>query len=418
MKSSSWEIILAGLLFTGVAIYLLQYNDQPSKSKETSFSTDSLRTINFDQNLKVIKFEALKDLDNLDNLESLENLENLKNLSSFLPKEVRDEFESEINSAIKGLEKENINVQVDTVNKTISISKALPATVDTDGNWTAVSPGVFAYIKEFDASDLKEADLDLPFGSIEVIGGEDSSTKLTIEATGQISTKEELLSKIKTSSSIENNRAIFKVISASTRSKDENVHLQATLSVPKNFDLRMITAAGHISARSINGTQDLETLGGHIKMKDVTGDITAKTSGGHISVDHSEGSLTLLSLGGHIQTRNATGVISMITSGGNLQALDTKGSVEASTNGGNIELRFIGLNGNSSAKTGAGTISLFVPKSANTHFDLSGNNVEIDPDLNFTGSSSSGKAIGTIGENRSSLKAKTNYGKVTLKAHN
>ena len=409
MKTSSWEIILTGLLFIGIAIYIVGKPSKPEAPKRTAFTTDSIR-INIDgEKLHVVELKKLE------KLESLENLESLKNITNFLPMEVQGEIEAEINKALKELEQEGVNVEVNHEKGIVSINKE----VETNpGNWTVVSPGVFAYVQEFDASDLTDVDIALPFGSIEVKGGSGQQAKLTIQASGQVDSKSDLQSKISTSADLNAQKATFSVNSLLDRSVKNNIHLEAVLLIPENIRLHSITKAGHITSENIHGIQVYETQGGHIKLKNVSENIEAKTSGGHITVSDSEGKLNLHSLGGHIQTTNISGVLSMTTSGGNLSAHNLMGSVRAKTNGGNIEFRFLEVQNSASATTGAGTITLMVPTSTDARFILNGNDVSVAPDLNFKGNVSAGSATGKMGDGNASITASTRYGKVILKSAN
>lgn len=418
MKSSSWEIIIAGFLFVGLGIYLIEVNSSNSNPPKAPIPPDSIRHNLDGSNLRVIELkslENLKNLENLENLKNLRNLENLKNLTNFLPAEIRTEFEKEIDEVMKEFDQESVNVVLNSEEGTISINRNLSA---EPGNWTAVSPGVFAFTKEFGASDLREAELKLPFGSIEVIGSSNSQAKLTVQASGQVSTKEDLKSKLNTLSDIRSERAIFEIKTRDAQNKELNIQLQATLTVPNDVRIYALTNAGHISSKEINGDQHYKTLGGHIVLETLTGDLTAETGGGHITISDSEGNLTLSSKGGNIRAQDSNGTLVMKTSGGNLQAYDFGGSIQATTNGGNIDLNLVELTGNSNASTGAGSISIWFPKTGNAAFDLSGSSIEIGSDLNFTGSQSSGSASGTVGSDGHTLTAKTNYGKVSLSSKN
>ncbi len=417
MKTSSWEIIIAGFIFVGISIYLINQNSEATAppQKESAATTDSIR-INLEGNdLRVVQLKSLQNLENLENLENLknlENLQNLKNLTTFLPEELQADFESEIDEVIQEFEQESVKIEVNPEQGTLSINSIKSV---TSGSWTPITPGVFAYVKEFDASQLNQTELNMPFGSIEIMGTTTKEAKLTIEASGQVSNRAELESRIKTTANIGPDKAEFTISPRNKTERNHNIQLHATLTIPSNVQVKSITKAGHITSQNINGKQTYSTLGGHIKLSEVTGDIDASTSGGHISVKNSKGSLNLNSKGGHIVTKSAEGTIVMNTSGGNLKASEINGAIKAATNGGNIELSFLGLNGSVEANTGAGTISIWIPASSNTNVDLSGNLVEIAPALNFNGNSSAGSATGTIGNGTHSIVAKTNYGKVFLK---
>lgn len=414
MKTSSWEIILAGFIFVGVAIYLIENNSGSQKPEQAPAAPDSIQ-LNFgEERLRVIELKNLENLENLRNLENLENLRNLgnlRNITNFLPAEIRAEVEAEIDQAMKEFEQESVDVVVDSEKGTISINRAISA---TSGGWSAVSPGIFAYVKEFDSQKLKEARLELPFGSISIVGTSDPQAKLAIQASGQVSTKEDLNSALNTTETINTEKAIFEIKTRDDLKNSHNIQLQATLHVPHQANVQGITDAGHISSSDIDGNQVYKTNGGHITLKNLTGEINAETGGGHITINDSEGGFSLRSKGGNIRAENSTGSLLMKTSGGNLQAYDFSGSFEAITNGGNVELRLLELTKNSLASTGAGSINIWFPKNGNAAFELNGSSIEISSDLNFQGSTSAGTASGSIGNGENTLTAKTAYGKVVL----
>ncbi len=420
MKTTSWEIILAGFFFVGIAIYLVENhsnNQQHTEAKAITIDLD--KSFSTDQ-LKGLELEHLKELENLENLSELEDLEklkSLKSLSTFLPAEIQADFEAEINEVIEDLKKEHIKVNFSADKESAMVSKG---DKDSPGKWTAASPGVYTFYQELSASAFNEADIELPFGSIEIIGSSNNEATFTIQASGQVSTKADLESKIRTVAKVQDGVGVFSVTPVENSSKDQNIHLQATLSIPSKMMLTSLTKAGHITSSNMNGEQTYHTLGGHIKLNNVKGRVQAKTNGGHITAAGAEGDFELNSLGGHILVKDSKGVIAMKTSGGNLQAIDVSGSVQASTNGGNIELKFLDIQHSSNATTGAGTISIWVPTNTNSTFNLSGSTVEVGNELNFVGNKSSGNAKGSIGspENSASVHAKTNYGKVVLKSKN
>lgn len=410
MKTSSWEIIVAGFLFVGVAIYLIEQKADTSAVKEKMAMVDSLRLNMNGENIHVYQIKDLKQLENLKELEQLENLKGLKNLAAFLPAEFQNEFKAEVEGMIKEFEDQNVSIQIDSDKGTVSINKAIAV---AKNGWTTVSPGVFAYVKEFDATDLKETGLTLPYGSIVVKGVSGSTAKLSLQASGLPTTADEMQSSIDLDSQIDSEKALFSV---NSNTEDKNIHLQATLSIPQDSKVQFTTSAGHISSENIHGSQSYKTLGGHIKLNSVSGDLVVETGGGHIAISQSSGTMNLDSKGGNIRADKSEGIINMNTLGGNLFALDFSGTLNGSTNGGNIEVRFLEMKGENNLKTGAGSISLWVPETTNAYFNLSGNAIDISPSLNFNGSVLEGKATGTIGDKNASISAKTGYGNVILKA--
>ncbi|MEX2363295.1 MAG: hypothetical protein WD597_06710, partial [Balneolaceae bacterium] len=359
--------------------------------------------------------QALQNLENLKGLEKLQDLEKLKGLANFMPAEVKAEFIDEINEAIKEFEEESLDIQIDIDQGLIAINKARDV---TPGSWNRVSPGVFAYVTDFNASSLEDAEINLPFGSITVQGTDSETATLTIQASGQVSSPAELEKQLITQSDINSSSAKFQIQSSKSNTGDENIHLQATLNIPSNTSVLMNTKAGHIKSSNISGDQNYQTDGGHISLDHLNGKIEARTSGGHITISDAKGTFNLRSFGGHIRAQDSEGNFRMKTSGGNLQAHNFRGKLDASTNGGNIEIRYIDVTGITSATTGAGTITIWVPSNSPANIDLTGNTVELDSSLDFRGEKSTGKATGSLKSGGSLIKAKTNYGKVILKPAN
>lgn len=418
MKTTSWEIIIAGFLFVGISIFLIEHNSDSSTPNQNSLNSDSLEVKSEEKNIHVFKLHSLENLENLkelENLKSLQNLENLKNLKTLLPMEIRAEFESEIDQVIKEMDQESLEVNFDVEKKTLTID---PESLNNLQGWTAKSPGVYLFTRTFDSSNSGKTALSLPFGSVEVEGNSNGSKNLFIEASGNISSLNDLRTMLATESSVNDEQASFRLISKSERSDDQNIQIQSKLEVPRNMQLDIHTLAGHIVSDNIEGTQTYQTNGGHITLNNIAGIINAETGGGHIQIKDSDGQVNLISKGGNIRVQELTGDLILQTGGGSLQIMEHIGAIKASTNGGNIEIRSSSLNGPINANTGAGSITLWMNKDANIDLDLSGSNVEIDSEFNFNGTLQNGNASGTIGTGEYKLTAKTNYGTVSIKAIN
>ena len=427
MSYKSWEIVVTGLIFIGLSIYLINHQNTDTVTKSEPAAADSIKINFLDEGVRVISLnrlsklqnlenlEHLKELENLGNLENLENLEKLKVLANYMPAEVKQDFITEIDKAMKELDHELVDVQVNIEKGLISVEKLKDLKT---GTWSIISPGVFAYVKEFDASEIDNASLQIPFGSITVVGTDGNKAKLVIQASGKIGSKEELESKLNAYFHINNKKADFTISTPSAQTSKENLHLQATLNVPSSTGLTMHTKGGHIESTNIDGAQIYKTNGGHINLNQLSGKVDASTSGGHIAMAGSKGIFTLKTEGGHVSATNSEGEFVFTTGGGNIHSEKIGGKVEATTGGGNIELKFSSVNGNIFAKTGAGSIFLTLPSSVNANLNASGNSIEMDPALPFTGTNSSGSAKGKLGEGGVAIDAKTGYGKVVIKKNN
>ncbi|MDX1587205.1 MAG: hypothetical protein R3222_10680, partial [Balneolaceae bacterium] len=100
--SRSWEIVLAGIAFVAIAVYLI--GNQKSEPQEPP-APESPRAFTVEPSLPstiVIDLQNLENLKNLENLRSLKNLENLeqlefelKNLDKIIEEQINTEAEQE-----------------------------------------------------------------------------------------------------------------------------------------------------------------------------------------------------------------------------------------------------------------------------------------------------------------------------------
>lgn len=419
MKTTSWEIILAGLLFIGVSIFLIESNSNSPDSGQNKVNSDSLGISFNGENIHVFQLKSLKNLENLQNPENLEklknlqNLENLKNLTNILPMEIRAEFEKEIDEIIREMDQESLEVNFDVESKTLTVDSE---SIKNQQGWTAKSPGVYHYAKSFDSAQNNKTNLTLPFGSVEVKGNQSGRKNLIIEASGKIPSLNDLRSQLATEFNIDEESTTVKLIPKTNKSDDQNIQIQSKLEVPREMQLDIHTMAGHIVSENVIGVQVYKTDGGHITLNNLSGNIEAQTGGGHIEIKESDGEVSLFSKGGNIRVQEFEGELNLQSGGGSLQIIEHKGGVSASTNGGNIEFRIATLDGPVNTQTGAGSITIWINKDANTELNLKGSNVEIDSELNFNGTLQTGSATGTIGTGTYMITAKTNYGTVSVKA--
>lgn len=168
-----------------------------------------------------------------------------------------------------------------------------------------------------------------------------------------------------------------------THHTDAQFWVQFEITVPRNYNVEIITGAGDISTGDIGGTAflktqggniitgtiggigvrevsrnhpvaKLETEGGHIKVMGVTGDLSAFTAGGHINVGDISGDASLRSGGGHVRARQIGGRADLETVGGNITVGRAASFVSVRTGGGQID--FGEVRGSVRAQTGGGGI--------------------------------------------------------------
>ena len=421
MKKTSWEIIVAGLLLLLVAIFVTSKNEDNRHDYEHERAAASERTrtstatssASRSQSVTVINVEELAKLDELRELEelkSLEGLEKLKNLAALIPEEAKQEIMTELNAALRELEDDSFSINLDLNENLVFLKKEYKT---TPGEWSGVSPGVYAYTKEFDASELKDVSVNLTGGSITLIGSDETKGSITVKASGQIKSKSELQEMVSISSINEGGNGEFRIINQ--RTKDSNIQLQTTIILPSKMGINSFTEGGHIDATNFQGDVELKTAGGHINLKDISGDITAYTEGGHIKLVDSKGDASLKSLGGHLTAKNFTGDLEMRTSGGNVMGTNLGGSTDAFSSGGNIKLQFISVGDVIQARNGAGQIEIVLPHDVSATLDVTGTKVEIDPVFGFKGERKKSQLKGKIGNGETKITAKTGYGTVVIK---
>ncbi len=418
MQNKSWEIVIAGLILLFVAIYITA-NKPDEKSGSThseqrvavSVSGQPNTTNSAVQVIDLNEIEHLEDLKELEQLSSLESLKSLRSLSSVIPEQARENLLAEINRAINELDVDTSQIHLDFSDGMLVINKEYDIVSES---WSAVSPGVYAYMKEFDAPSLKKSTISIPAGSIEIVGTNDTRGKLVVKASGQIGSEEELSKLINANIVIEEDEAIFNFESAIDEAKN-NVQLQATLTVPSGMDIYSVTKAGHISVININGDQTYKTLGGHLKLKNLTGDVKAFTEGGHIEILNSNGELILESLGGHLSARDCQGDLTLKTSGGNIEVVGARGDLFANTGGGNIDLDLRQVSGDVEATTGAGALVLLIPTGSDLDLNARATTIKLAEGFSFTGEKSKGRMTGKIGSGGSDFDLKTSYGTITIR---
>lgn len=132
------------------------------------------------------------------------------------------------------------------------------------------------------------------------------------------------------------------------------------VSVPRNYNLEVLTQAGNVETQDIDGHVSLvtsggnitagrvggpeaagarlETQGGHITVEEVNGELRAFTAGGHISAANVQGDALLRSGGGHIRAGTIRGTAQLETGGGNISVQRAGADVTATTDGGQIDL--------------------------------------------------------------------------------
>lgn len=434
MKSSSsftWEIVLAGLLLTAVAIYFSK------RSHNTSFSSGIVNKIDkvlnehdihLNQNKRVkdvviINPGHLFNAKVLDSLKSAPNIDSLrvriKNLKNAILQQtsndsaLQNDVMASVDSALKNLSQINQSqFRIDTGKNSIVI---IPKKEKTLSSSVAVIPN-----KKFDAHGVKKIHMKSPGGSISVQGYDGNSVSINVgPGKGSFSEKNfknkydvRIFRDGPTINVIINKKGGF-----SLKNLFENTSANITVKVPKNMNLDGETAGGNIQINHIHGNLNMKTLGGHINLNDIHGALDLKTLGGSINGNNLTGKVSLKTLGGSIELDGSNGTINISTNGGNIQMKNISGTVTAHTLGGNISADITKLSDDLSFRTNAGNISISLPETASAKLDLSGSDISFNNDLKVSGDISKGKVSGSLnGGGKFSIEAHTFAGNITLKS--
>lgn len=423
MKYKSWEIILAGLFFVGLSIYLINESGpdpEPRtaevKSRIQAEDLASLESIEKKLVIDLRDLEALSTdstLQELEQLQQLEKLEKIRALTAFLPNEVQEEIQANIDITLEEIGNENNSIQVELKDGKLIVR---PRADSSSAFWTMKSPGIYSHSVTYEAVDLGYTDVDLSFGSVEMTGSERSTARITITASGDFDNAADLESMIEPRFETGNNELVYKLRSLVQNNDRPNIQLQSVIEVPRRMDARINTGGGHIELTDLAGDHQLKTGGGHISLNNITGITTAETAGGNIRASGSKGKVSLVSGGGHMSIFDSEAEADVRTNGGNIHISKVNGPVKASTNGGNISIEQPSLNALVTASTSAGNIEFYLDPSAALELSLRGRNFDFAAPFGISGASG-GSYSGMLNGGGPLIKASTGYGTISIKKY-
>lgn len=426
----SWEIVLAGLTFAGIGIYLLNHDSSPkphSKEAKVWHTEHKAPKPPEEPSLPGAIVIDLKNLDNLKNLEDLKKLKDLdklqdieiklKNLDKVIQEHAQKaQTKESVDQSLQQLETElqkigGSDFKVKLQNQKVYINKDYNV---AESKWTEVNAGVYVFRESFPVSNVKLMNLDLGFGNINIVGGDTKDAEITLRATGNVDDPATFSKKLHIQKKLDAPNATFEVQSSGNSDLSDQVNLEATLTIPKHIQINAKTSGGHISANNLINNQQLKTSGGHISLDEIAGKTDAETDGGHISGDQLSGDITLSTGGGHIQVNHFQGSLTAKTAGGHIEIQDGRGHVTAKTSGGNISASMSQVNGPLKFTTSAGNITLFLPKDIAAQLDASGSTVDLSNAFNFEGTKNKGHITGRINDGSTPLVVDCGYGNVNI----
>jgi hypothetical protein len=436
-RTISWEIVLAGLAFIGIGIYLLNQSSDNAKNYSSTTVWESAPeppsppeaprlpgaiVIDLDNLESLQNLENLKNLRNLKNLENLKELEiELKNLDKLIEKhQERDQVQESLNKGLQALENELQQIEeadfnVKLQNQKVYINKDYNV---QEATWTEASPGVYVFRTSFSTADLSSMDLQLGFGNVNIVGNNSDTGEITLRATGNLDNPEAFSKQMAIEKDFSSSDARFRMSSANGSNISDQINMEATLRVPKSTSVTANTSGGHINANSLQNTQNLQTSGGHITLNSISGSTSAKTDGGHITCDQISGDINLTTGGGHIKVNKSNGNLNAKTGGGHIEIQDAIGSITAKTSGGNISSSIREATGPLKFFTSAGNVTLNLPTTFAADLDISGSSVNLADAFDFSGTKTKGNISGTVNGGGQPLVISCGYGNVNISANN
>ena len=129
------------------------------------------------------------------------------------------------------------------------------------------------------------------------------------------------------------------------------------ITVPSSCDVQLQNSSGRVALQGTSGVIRVRTGGGSVHAHDLQGQIAMKTGGGRIEADNLQGLIDLRTDGGRIEGQHLQGQINLNTGGSPIILGNTRGQLTTVTGGGRIEVSQAALSGESSLKTGGGSIT-------------------------------------------------------------
>ena len=192
--------------------------------------------------------------------------------------------------------------------------------------------------------------------------------------------------------------------------------LEATVTVPVDFNARVKSAGGSVRLQELRGDVDIHSSGGSIGVGDVDGQIELKSSGGSIKIAAVSGDAKIQSSGGSITIERAGAAVDASTSGGSIKVEEIAGPLRASTSGGSVRANLTETPGSDSElSTSGGSIEVRLASHVAVDIDAraSGGSVSESIGVDATTKSKS-RLVGTVGGGGPRMVLRSSGGSVRL----
>lgn len=184
--------------------------------------------------------------------------------------------------------------------------------------------------------------------------------------------------------------------------------------VPKKISTELKTAGGNVSISGMEGNHLIKSSGGNIELDAIRGKVSAYTAGGNINISNSKGVLFGKTIGGNITIDQSQGEIRVQSNAGQVIAERISGTLLVQLSAGDIKAHFLQISEGVSLDTKVGNIHLEIPPLEGYDLVLDGTNIDLPPDLEFSGYKSRSKVEGSISGGGVPINLSTSHGNITL----
>lgn len=402
-RQISWEIIVCGLLLTGMAIYLVG-NDTREHVQE--HESKELAEVNINEaKLSELTEQITKHVKaNMPDLSAI-TIESEKAMEEAL---------KELEASLKELENDEFLQQQQ---KAIVVQFNKQA---TNGNWVKASDNNFIYQLSFNADESNELVLDMDAGHISMEGTDAKEATVQFKVQGKRVDISDLESYFNVTHSKNGSTTDIKLEKKNSYSGNKISSLKAIVKLPKTMMINAETNGGHIELSTMNGNNKIQTKGGHITLEDIEGTLTARTNGGHIEGNQLAGTFFFKTNGGHLTFTDLKGTANLETSGGHISVRKGDTALSAETSGGNISVEMLNIPGALNLHTSAGNITLNIPKTTKADLDIEGTRVSVSNALkqHLVGEVDKKSINAYLNSKGTKISAKTSVGFVSVESSN
>ncbi len=191
------------------------------------------------------------------------------------------------------------------------------------------------------------------------------------------------------------------------------------ITVPREFDVTLLTAGGSVAVGDLVGNVRATTSGGSLLFEKIDGSIRGQTSGGNIAVKTCSGQVDVTTSGGSIGIGSVGGDVHAATSGGSIVVEEAFGLVDASTSGGSVMARLAEQpRGDCRLSTSGGNVTVYLKEGINVNLDAStsGGKVYTDFPIKVQGQLTGSSIRASLNQGGPEMRLRTSGGNIEIKA--